>query len=189
MSHLYIKTGAFGTFKMNVLKFSSPMSGAISSMQTKTIVQHFPIKANQPDIEFDVIFRNEKEYERFQKYVRATQQNALWAAVPEITLWWPERGINNWSGFIKEFRAGGKRRNYAPQAHFTVDLVESLVSQKTLFHSVASSFWNVVLGKEGLVPMLDDGIRLPTQNLGNIDSGTGGYYNNDTYRDQSGKIQ
>lgn len=144
MSKLLLKTGIYGTFEMNVLSFNSPIFGTIVPVQTKTIAQYFPIKANQPEIQFDVIFRNEREYERFQRFVRATQQFALTAQAPQITLSWPERNIINWTGVIKHLRAGGMRMNYTPRAVFVVDLVDSLVSQRTSFSSMAAPFAAVI---------------------------------------------
>lgn len=40
----------------------------------------------------------------FQDYVRKSQVSALFdQKQPWVTLWWPERNIDNWTGFIKEF--------------------------------------------------------------------------------------
>ncbi len=144
MSFLRISTGNFGTFELNVLSFNSPIFGTIIPVQTKTIAQFFPVKAQQPEIQFDVMFRNEWDYQRFQQYVRAHQRNALYALTPEVRLHWPERGITNWTGVIKEFRAGGMRRNYTPRATFIVYLIDSMVSMKTYFASSSVPFFNVV---------------------------------------------
>jgi hypothetical protein len=150
---------------MNVLKFSSPVFGTVIGVQTKTISQVFPIKANQPEIQFDVVFRSEWEYEQFQTYIRAHQQMALNTSNPEVTLYWPERNMINWTGVIKEIRAGGMRRNYTPRASFTVDLIDSLVSQKTMVQSLATPFFNVV---GTTLQLLQNGIIVPPQqNLGN----------------------
>lgn len=144
MSHLVIKTRPFGSFRMNVMSFNSPVFGTMASVQTRTMLQHFPIKANQPEIQFDVQFASEREYERFQMFVKSTQNYALSVGQESITLNWPERGIRNWTGVIKEFRAGGMRRNYAPRARFTVDLVVSMVSQKQLYGSTGSPFSSIL---------------------------------------------
>lgn len=151
---------------MNVLSFNSPIFGTLVPAQTKTIAQYFPIKANQPEIQFDVIFRNESEYERFQQFVRATQQFALTAQTPQITLYWPERNIINWTGVIKSLRAGGMRRNYTPRAVFVVDLIDSLVSQRTEFSSFAAPFGEII---GTTLSFLESSILQPAaQNLGNI---------------------
>ena len=160
MSHLLIKTKPFGTFRMNVLQFTSPIFGTLSAVQTRTMLQHFPIKANQPNIEFVVVFPSEYEYERFQKFVKATQNYALTIGQESITLSWPERGINNWTGVIKEFRAGGARRNYTPRARFTVDLVTSMVSEKAFYGSTGTPF-SQVLGP--FILDADTILKLPEQ--------------------------
>ncbi len=159
MSHLVIKT-IFGSFRMNVLSYNSPVFGTMASVQTRTMLQHFPIKANQPEIQFDVQFSSEQEYERFQKFVKSTQNYALTVGQESITLNWPERGIDNWTGVIKEFRAGGMRRNYAPRARFTVDLVVSMVSKKQLYGSTGSPF-SSILGP--FILDMDMILRLPEQ--------------------------
>jgi hypothetical protein len=137
MSQLFLQTNNFGQFALNVTTFSAPISGSLSSSQTKTKAQIFPIKANQMELTFEVVFPSEQEYEAFQKFVHRTQTNALTSPGPQVRLWWPERNINNWSGLIKEFRAGGMRRNYAPRAKFVVYLIDSLVSQLTQISSLS----------------------------------------------------
>lgn len=123
-------SGPSAVWQMNVLTFSSPIYGSISSAQTKKMQMHFPIKSTQPELQLSVIFRSEKEFEDFQKFVRSHQQHSS-ADASLVTLSWPEFNINNWTGVIKNFRCGGMRRNYAPRATFTVDLVDSMVSSRT----------------------------------------------------------
>lgn len=95
-------------------------------------MQHwFPIKTNQPEIKFTVRFALEGDYEMFQDYVRKSQVSALFdQKQPWVTLWWPERNIDNWTGFIKEFEVGAQRFSPAPEALLTVELAESMVSKK-----------------------------------------------------------
>jgi hypothetical protein len=141
MSRLVIKTTYAGDFTMNVLKFSAPMFGTMLSGQTKRATMYFPIKAQQPELELDVIFVSVAEYMRFQDFVRATQLNGLSNDVePGITLWWPQRNITNWTGVIRNFRAGGERFVYAPKARLTIDLIDSFVSTRTTITSVAPIF-------------------------------------------------
>lgn len=145
MSHLYVRSPTLGVeFKLNCLAFSTILSSQMSSVQTKKMMHHFPIKAQQPEVSFDLIFSSEKEYERFWRFTRAHQQAAInsWPN-PEVTLWWPERDIVNWSGLIKNFRAGGARRNYTPRAKLTVDLINSVFTQRTDIASIASTIWAV----------------------------------------------
>lgn len=140
MSQLRLTSNQWGTKKLNVLSFSSPITGMISSAQTRTLVHHFPIKALQPELEVEVVFRNEPEYESFQLWVRNVQIEAQNDAIsPGITLWWPQRSIYNWTGIIKAFRAGGRRADYMPKAKFTIDLIDSMVSSRTTLSSLASN--------------------------------------------------
>lgn len=129
MSRLLISTSS-AAWQMNVLSFSSPIYGTVTSAQTKKMAMHFPIKYTMPEIQFSVVFRSEKEFEDFQQFVRAHQQDAS-ANANLVTLYWPQFDITNWTGVIKSFRCGGMRRNYAPKASFTVDLVDSLASSRT----------------------------------------------------------
>jgi hypothetical protein len=145
VSHLYVRSPTLGVeFKLNCVAFSTVLSSQMSSVQTKKMMHHFPVKAQQPEVSFDLIFNSEKEHERFWRFTRAHQQAALnsWPN-PEINLWWPERDIYNWSGLVKNFRAGGARRNYTPRAKLTVDLIDSVFSQRTDIASAASSIWQV----------------------------------------------
>lgn len=137
------------TVTMNVVAFSSPIFQALSSSQTRMRAIHFPIKISQPDIKFTVVFRNEQEFQNFQGFVRAHQQNVL-GVQQLLTLNWPERNIHNWTGVIPHFQAGGERRNYMPRADFTVDLVDSFVSTRTDLASRAAS-WQAIYGGFGLM--------------------------------------
>jgi hypothetical protein len=128
MSQLTLATRQ-ATWSLNATQINSPIYGQISSAQTKNMAMHFPIRCTQPEIQFDVVFPSENEYEQFQRFVRAHQQDAL-ANLQLLTLNWPQRNINNWTGVIKSFQAGGKRFNFAPTASFSVDLVDSMVSQR-----------------------------------------------------------
>lgn len=143
MSQLLIANNA-ANWKLNIIQFNSPIYNEVSSSQTKVMAMHFPIRCNQPEIQFNVQFRSENEYENFQRFVRAHQQDALQHA-NLVTLNWPERNINNWTGVIKKFQAGGKRFNFAPQASFTVDLVDSLVSSRMELVS-EGLLWQTIYG-------------------------------------------
>ena len=139
MSKLEIRSRGVGiTHKLNVLQFSAPLMASISTVQTRTKTQHFPIKVNQSEVSFLVQFSNEREFERFQDFVRRTQVSALInGRHPGVTLRWPERDIHNWTGVIKEFRAGGARFNFSPRAVFTVSLIDSMIAKRTFFSSIA----------------------------------------------------
>lgn len=176
MSQLRLSNPNYGVRYLNVLAFSAPMVGQIAAAQTRTMVQHFPIKALQPELELEVVFRNEEAYQDFQRYVRNIQVDAQsHDSSPGVSLYWPQRSIYNWTGVIKTFQAGGRRANYAPRAKFTVDLVDSMMSSKTFIASIASQFeeiWGVstpggVLGST--VSTIADGL-LSLPNLSAFDS-------------------
>lgn len=147
MSKLTLTTTG-GQWQLNVLTFSSPLYGTVTSAQTKTMAMHFPIKVTQPDVEFSVIFRSEGDYEGFQRFVRNHQQEALAKGAGGLcTLNWPQRNIDNWTGVIKKFKAGGMRSNVAPRASFTVDLVDSMVSTRTDISTIPNLFWETIFGR------------------------------------------
>ncbi|QDH91756.1 hypothetical protein SEA_PHRAPPUCCINO_81 [Mycobacterium phage Phrappuccino] len=124
--------------------FQTTLFSEMSTVQTKEMQQHFPIKAQQPAVTFNVVFPSERDFEDFQKFVRRHQQAALhsWPN-PQITLWWPERNIQNWTGIIKDFRAGGQRFNPMPRAQLSVDLIDSVYSTRTELASMAQTIWAV----------------------------------------------
>jgi hypothetical protein len=141
MSQLVITTTYAGTFTMNVLQFSAPMFGTMMSGQTKKKIVYFPIKAQQPQLELEVIFASVADYNGFQAFVRATQLNALTNDIePGVTLTWPQRNILNWTGVIRNFQAGGERFVYAPKARFVIDLIDCFVSSRTTIASQAPIF-------------------------------------------------
>lgn len=147
MSKLVIRSRGLGkSFELNCLQFSSPIVAAISSTQTRQMMRHFPVKVNQSEIDFLVQFSSEPEFEEFQDFVRKTQKQALSNPQnPGVTLFWPERNINNWTGMIKAFRAGGMRRNYSPRATFSVSLIDSSVAKRSMISSIAAD-WRTLYG-------------------------------------------
>lgn len=147
MSQLII-TNLTQQFTMNVTGFTSPIYGSISSAQTRNMSVCFPTKMSQPDIQFDVQFTSITDFANFALFVRNHQQTALTTSTPAL-LNWPERNINNFSGFIQKFQAGGAKSLYAPTARFSVSLVNSTVSSRTVVASIANP-WNTVYGM-GLV--------------------------------------
>lgn len=161
MSQMRVTASTAGTFYLNVIAFTSPVYQTIAGVQTKTMAHYFPIKTNQPEIKFTVQFASEGDYELFQDYVRKAQVNALFdSKQPWVTLWWPERNIENWTGFIKEFEAGAQRFSPAPQAAFTVELVESMVSKKATLASFGANFWTLI-GSTGEIPWVDKILKPP----------------------------
>jgi len=141
MSQMRLTCEGVGSIMIKSTGFRSPMTGTISSAQTKMMLQHFPVRASQQNIVFNVITNGWPELRKIQDFVRAHQRRAMaTAAHPEIILWWPERGIQNWSGFIEKMPAGDKRFNIAPKFDLEFFLVDSLLSEKTYGSSLASDF-------------------------------------------------
>lgn len=121
-------------FKLNVTQFRSPMSSQIDTVQTKKMLQHFPIRCGQPDISFTVQFPSLDEKHTFQNFVRNHQVGALAITQDlrqDVILFWPERNIENWSGYISAFKVVERRFDYAPVVTFGVDLIDSMMSQYT----------------------------------------------------------
>lgn len=150
MSQLVVKGHAGKQFKLNVTQFRSPMSASIDSVQTKKMLQHFPIRAGQPDINFTCVFRNMEDKHLFQAFVRDHQVNAQTDTTElkgMVTLWWPERNIENWTGYIVEFHIVESRFIYAPKVTFGVFLVDSLMSERTRMASFGS-LWTAILGPQ-----------------------------------------
>lgn len=157
MSFLYLKAPALGTtWKLSCTSFSTTLISEMSSVQVRMMQHHYPVKAQQPAVEFQVVFGSEPEFEQFQQFIRSHHLSGLgdWTRRPEVTLWWPEREITNWTGFITQFAAGGARRNPAPHAKISVDLVDSMFYHRTDIASVAAS-WLAVAGYGSLAGMLE----------------------------------
>lgn len=133
--------GGVGTLWVKVIAFQSSLEGDIRPSQTKQALHHYPRKAGQQNITFQCVCRDKYELSTLQRFVRAHQKYALTSPrKPEVMLWWPERGIRDWSGIIRKIEAGDKRFNSVPKVSFTVDLVDSLLSEKTWWSSVAEDF-------------------------------------------------
>jgi hypothetical protein len=124
---------------MNVISFSTTLFGQISGTQVQSEAIWFPIKLLQPDIQFDVVFANETDFQDFQNFVRTHQKQASNSS-QLLTFNWPVRNIVNWTGFITKIDAGGMRWNVMPRTSFIVSLADSLVTQRTYQGSISSNF-------------------------------------------------
>jgi len=187
MSLMKVSCEQVGSLNLKVEGFRTPLTGNITSAQTKTMLQHFPIKSTQQSFQFDVITSSWAEMKALQDFVRGHQIKAMAGTTqhPEVLLWWPERGINNWSGFIEKMPAGDKRFNIAPRCTVDMFLVDSLLSEKTYGSSLASDFKSMFgnnigagAGNEGWWGSSPaDGITPPTNNpaINNIIPGTGAH--------------
>lgn len=151
MSKLIIKGHNANRFELNITQFRSPMSAAINSVQTRTMMHHFPIRAGQPDIQFTAMFRSVDDKHKFQNFVRDHQRNALddkYGSAADstgaITLFWPERNISNWTGYIVDMPIREARFEYAPRVTFGVALIDSMMSERTFQSSLGNSFWRIL---------------------------------------------
>lgn len=143
MSQL-IMTGGGQSFALNVVDFNSYMMEQENSAQCKMLQVHFPVRMAQPGVSFDIVFIGDADYQAFQVFVRRQQLLAV-SNSQLITLFWPERNINNWTGVISKIEGGDMRWNYAPHTHIEFDLVDSLLSQRTTFSSI-SAYWTAIYG-------------------------------------------
>jgi len=172
MSRLELRSPLLGKrYQLNCTSFSTTLFSKMSSAQTKTMQQHFPVKAEQPEVTFDIWFTSEDEFEDFQRFVRRHQLAALHASPnPEVALWWPERDITDWTGIIKNFRAGGARFNPAPKARLTVDLIDSVYSRGTGTSSIGASIWGVAGygSQSGILQLPDIGFLDGIPGIGNV---------------------
>jgi len=147
VSKLVLRGHKGAEFKLSVTQFSSPMSATINTVQTRRMAHHFPIRAGQPDIQFTAHFPSQDEKHKFQNFVRDHQLNALddkytnsSTSSGAVTLLWPERNINSWTGYIVNVPVQEVRFDYAPKLTFGVMLVESLMSRRTYDASLGSTF-------------------------------------------------
>lgn len=148
MSQLRIYGGSDSQeFKLNVTQFRSPMNASINSVQTKTMLQHFPIRCGQPDINFTVRYASLSDKHSFESFVRKHQQETQQLTKADqklVNLWWPERNIENWTGYITSYTVVEKRFEVAPAATFGVSLVDSMMSEKTTIATRAVDIWKIL---------------------------------------------
>lgn len=146
MSLLILRGHEGREFKMVITQFSSPMSATINSAQTRRMMNHFPIRAGQPDIQFTAQFTSPAERSEFYAFVRDHQLNALEDRYSDsetsrgaVTLIWPERDIVSWTGYIVDVPVEEVRFDYAPKLTFGVMLVNSLMGNRTFGLSLGAS--------------------------------------------------
>lgn len=170
MSQLKIRTKGFDEVALNVESFLSPIFAAMNSSQTQSSAQHHPIRCQQPNIRFDVVFFNEREYEAWQTFIRNIQLKLLHGQDPNdvavVTLWWPERDIRNWQGLIKSTDGGGQKFNWAPRTTVEVELVKGVVAQQAALFSFGTDFNSIFGGLINTIPGVDSLITAPGPALG-----------------------
>lgn len=141
MSQMRIYCAGAGTLWVKVIGFDSSLEGEIQPSQTKQALHHYPRRASHQNVNFQIICRDSREMATFQSFVRRHHKYALSSpSNPEVVLWWPQRGIRDWSGIIKKVEVGDKRFNTAPKVSFTVELVDSMLSKKTWWSSRGEDF-------------------------------------------------
>jgi hypothetical protein len=147
MSQLKIFNATSKEFRLNVTQFRSPMNASINSVQTKTMLQHFPIRCGQPDINFTVRYASLDDKHSFESFVRQHMldtKNITKDDDKALTLWWPERNIENWTGYITAYTVTEKRFEVAPAATFGVALVDSMMSEKTTLATRSVDIWKIL---------------------------------------------
>ncbi|QIG58336.1 hypothetical protein SEA_SKOG_184 [Gordonia phage Skog] len=145
MSRLVIKSAKLGeSFTMNVTQFRSPMSAEIQSAQTRRMLNHFPIRAGQPDIQFTVQFASQQDKSAFESFVRRSHLAALYFDEAHITLNWPERNIKNWIGYFNGYQVNVRRFEVASVATFGISVVSGLVSKLATGSTVGTPFASVL---------------------------------------------
>lgn len=169
MSQLRVSDMSGRVFKLNVTQFRSPMNASITSVQTRKMLHHFPIRSGQPDINFTVQYASLADKHSFEGFVRKHQQEAGLADKKNprsVTLWWPERNIENWTGYIISYTVNERRFETAPSATFGVSLIDSMMSERTTIATSPLAVWSII----GIpIPKLKDGrdgILIPPSRIG-----------------------
>lgn len=185
MSKMIMRGHRGAEFKLNVTQFRATMTSQIDTVQTRTMAHHFPIRAGQPDIQFTVQFRSIDDHHAFYNFARDHQRNSQIADhTPNhfdnsgmVNLFWPERGIKNWTGYITSLPVREARFDYAPRLTFGVMLVSSMLSERTYTTSLGNAFdLSVIANQLGpYIQRAEDMLRPPTTPIDQqqeTDSGT-----------------
>jgi hypothetical protein len=144
VSHLKLR-GLGKEFKLNVLHFEAPMQAEIASYQVQAMQHHFPIRSGQADLFLTIQFANSKDKNEFQNFVRQHQMNAITGLKErEVRLLWHERNIEDWTGFIVNYKAGSMHFSVAPKIDLGIKLVSSMLSNKQITSSHGSTFTSVL---------------------------------------------
>ena len=153
-----------GERNLKVVSFSTGVAGRLSSAQVRQMMVHFPIKYSQPTLTLEVVCRDSTELQGLQDLIRSTHKRLLQNGPASLfKFWWPERGMQNWTGIPLGCTAGDRRFNIAPRLSLQFLLVDSLLSQRTMDASWATAF-DAIFGTEITVGggTEDDGFTLPT---------------------------
>jgi hypothetical protein len=146
-SRLLLKGHKNYQFNLNITQFRSVMNATITSVQTRPMLQHFPVRCGQPDVQFTALFASQADRQYFQYFVRDHQVNSQTDNDGTVKLWWPERNINNWTGFITDWHAVERRFTTAQAVTFGVLLVDSMMSTRTYVSSYTNG-WQSIWGPQ-----------------------------------------
>jgi hypothetical protein len=175
MSQLRVSATGQTDFFLNVLSFDTPIVGEMNTSQTRTMVQHFPIKSMQNDLVCECIFSSEAIWQQWQQWVYQLQVNAQQlntiGGLPGVQLNWPERGINQWSALILSSPGGGKRANYAPRQNIGFQLIVNLVSNLSIFQSYGTAWQTLYSNNYINSSILDSLLNPPTFGVGAVTPG------------------
>lgn len=137
-----------GERNLKVASFSTGVTGSLTSAQTKEMLRHFPIKYSQPTLSLEVVCRDSGELEALQNLVRESHKKLQREGAASLfKFWWPERGMQNWTGIPLGVVAGDKKFSIAPRITLQFLLVDSLLSQRTVDSSWATAF-DAIFGTE-----------------------------------------
>lgn len=168
MSQMRVNSLAGGQMWWKITDFTSPLTGTLSSAQLRNLESHYPIKASQQMLELEIQTRSIDEMHAIQTFVRRTQLGALGGASPLMKMWWPQRNIDNWTGIPLGIQGGGERFIQAAKVNVRIQLVDSLISERTYTSSSGTPFDDII---GTVIPPLkpDDttGMHLPTGPSGN----------------------
>ena len=158
MSFLQLICGG-RAYEAKVMAYDSTIDGEFVSAQTKIGKQHFPFKTEHTDINFSLIMRNHAELQWFAEFVRRHHMIALGNDAQTMRLNWPERGIDNWSGFVKSIQTGEQMGITAPRVVISFILIDSLTSRRTWTASSGGDFSEIYDGYDGSLPFLSPGSK------------------------------
>lgn len=141
-------------YRAKVVSFNSTVTSQISSVQTQLLAQHFPHKVSQSTLSLTLQMRNKTEARGFYNLVRNSQLRAL-QSLTLVSLFWPQRDIQDWTGVILSVQAGERADVTSPVVSFDLLLVDSLVSRRTWINSSATDFDQIYAGEIPDVPRVD----------------------------------
>lgn len=152
MSMMRMSCPYVGTLDLKILQFNSPAQSSFASNQTKTMRHHWPVKASQQSLSLQVQFNGWAEYNAMQEFVRTHHVRSLQTVqYPEVTVYWPARNIDNWTGLITKMEAGDERFNIAPRTNLSILLIDSMLSEKTFgsswtMNDTFTKWWDLDIG-------------------------------------------